>query len=82
MAIPDYQTLMLPLLKRAANTKIRVPQVRDDIAAEFGLSADERGQLLKSGTQLILDNRLHWGKNLSQQGGPSCYAEKGAVCRY
>jgi restriction system protein len=69
MAIPDYQTLMLPLLKRAANTEIRVPEIRDDIAGEFGLNADERGQMLKSGTQLVLDNRLHWAKIYLSKAG-------------
>jgi restriction system protein len=62
MTIPDYQTLMLPLLKRAASGEVSVPEIRDDIADEFGLTPEERGQRLKSGTQLVIENRLHWAK--------------------
>ncbi|MBN8963726.1 MAG: restriction endonuclease [Rhizobiales bacterium] len=69
MAIPDYQMLMLPLLKRAAKHEIRVPDIRDDIANEFGLTPDEREQLLESGTQRIIDNRLHWAKIYLSKAG-------------
>lgn len=69
MAIPDYQILMLPLLKRAAKQEIRVPDIRDDIANEFGLAPDEREQLLESGTQRVIDNRLHWAKIYLSKAG-------------
>ncbi|MGH6868593.1 MAG: winged helix-turn-helix domain-containing protein, partial [Methylocella sp.] len=62
MAIPDYQTLMLPVLKRAAQGETRVPEVEEKIAAEFGLTPEERNQLLPSGRQKILHNRIHWAK--------------------
>jgi restriction system protein len=62
MPIPDYQTLMLPLLKRAAKKEVRVPEISDEIADEFGLTQTERGWLLPSGRQKILYNRLHWAK--------------------
>lgn len=69
MTIPDYQTLMLPLLIRAADAEVRVPEIRDSIADEFGLTPEEREQLLKSGTQLVLDNRLHWAKIYLSKAG-------------
>lgn len=69
MGVPDYQTLMLPLLRKAADKEIRVPDVRDEIANEFGLSPEEREQLLKSGTQRVLDNRLHWAKIYLSKAG-------------
>lgn len=69
MAIPDYQTLMLPLLMKAAEKEIRVPEIRDDIANEFGLTVEEKEQLLKSGTQRVLDNRLHWAKIYLSKAG-------------
>ncbi|MEP2119594.1 MAG: winged helix-turn-helix domain-containing protein [Bauldia litoralis] len=54
MPIPDYQTLMLPVLKRAASgAPIRVPEVEDGIASEFSLSDDEREQMLPSGRQKV-----------------------------
>lgn len=69
MAIPDYQTLMLPVLRRAATAEIRVPEIREDISNEFGLTPEEREQLLKSGTQRVLDNRLHWAKIYLSKAG-------------
>lgn len=69
VAIPDYQTLMLPLLKRAEKKAVRVPEIRDDIADEFHLSEAEREQLLQSGTQRVLENRLHWAKIYLSRAG-------------
>jgi restriction system protein len=62
MAIPDYQTLMLPVLKRATFGEVSVPEIRDSVAEEFALTAEEKEQLLQSGTQRVIDNRLHWAR--------------------
>ncbi len=62
MPIPDYQTLMLPVLKRAAQGETRVPEIEEKIAAEFNLTPDERNQMLPSGRQKVLHNRIHWAK--------------------
>lgn len=48
MPIPDYQTLMLPVLNRAAQGETRVPEVEENIAAEFNLTPGERNQMLPS----------------------------------
>ena len=69
MTIPDYQTLMLPLLKRAEKKDIRVPEIEEEIAKEFGLSTIERDQLLPSGRQKVLHNRLHWAKFYLSKAG-------------
>jgi restriction system protein len=69
MTIPDYQTLMLPLLRRAENKGIRVPEIDKQIADEFGLTAKERDQLLPSGRQKVLHNRLHWAKFYMSKAG-------------
>jgi restriction system protein len=61
MAIPDYQTLMLPLLAAAA-VETSVPEVAERIAEHFRLSEDERSQMRPGGRQTILQNRLHWAK--------------------
>lgn len=62
MPIPDYQALMLPVLTQAAKGETRVPDVEQKIADEFGLTATERDQLLPSGRQKVLHNRIHWAK--------------------
>jgi restriction system protein len=70
MPIPDYQSLMLPVLKRSAEgSPIRVPDVEQDIANEFGLTQSERDQLLPSGRQKILHNRIHWAKFYMSKAG-------------
>ncbi|WP_343713661.1 restriction endonuclease [Inquilinus sp.] len=62
MAVPDYQMLMLPVLRHSALGETRVPDLEDQIADEFGLTTEERDQLLPSGRQKILHNRIHWAK--------------------
>jgi hypothetical protein len=38
MAIPDYQTLMVPVLTLASKGETRVPDVAEKIANDLGLS--------------------------------------------
>ncbi|MGD9614089.1 MAG: winged helix-turn-helix domain-containing protein [Alphaproteobacteria bacterium] len=63
MAIPDYQTLMLPVLKAAADgSEHRIRDVIESLADEFHLIENERRQLLPSGRQTTFDNRVHWAR--------------------
>lgn len=62
MSIPDYQTLMLPVLKLAAENEQRVPAAAAAIADQFGLGEIERDEMLPSGKQRLLHNRVHWAK--------------------
>ena len=62
MAIPDYQTLMLPVLTVAAEGEVRVPAAAARIADRLGLSEAEREEMLPSGKQRLLHNRVHWAK--------------------
>jgi len=48
MAIPDYQTLMLPVLQLANEGEQRVADVVDLPADKLGLSEEERQELLPS----------------------------------
>ncbi len=59
MAIPDYQTLMLPVLRLAAEGEKRVDDVEGQIADEFHLSEDERRALLPSGRQRVSPRALY-----------------------
>jgi restriction system protein len=69
MAIPDYQTLMEPVLRAAANGEVRISDVINQIADKFGLAQVERTELLPSGRQTILANRVHWAKTYLKQAG-------------
>lgn len=70
MAIPDYQTLMLPLLRLTSDgTERRFRDAVEALAAEFQLSADERSELLPSGTAPTFDNRVGWARTYLKQAG-------------
>jgi restriction system protein len=69
LPIPDYQTVMLPLLKLAAVGETRVPDAAVRIGDQFGLTPAERDQLLPSGRQRILHNRVHWAKFYMSKAG-------------
>jgi restriction system protein len=62
MAIPDYQNLMLPIMKLAAQGEFSVPMAAAEIAKSHGLSAAEAEEMLPSGKQRLLHNRIHWAK--------------------
>lgn len=64
MPIPDYQTLMLPVLRLAARGETRVPALEDELSQEFGLTQSERDQLLPSGRQKLLHNRAQINEGL------------------
>jgi len=53
---------MLPVLEVASKGETSVPLAEADIAARFGLSNEEREQMLPSGKQRVLHNRIHWAK--------------------
>lgn len=63
MPIPDYQFLMLPVLKAAANGEVRIGAVVDTLADQLRLTPEERTQLLPSGKQTVFSNRVHWAKS-------------------
>jgi restriction system protein len=63
MAIPDYQLLMLPVLRAASNGEVRISSVVEELAAQLNLTADELAALLPSGKQSVFSNRVHWAKS-------------------
>ncbi len=69
MTVPDYQALMLPVLRLAAEGETRVADVADLIANDLGLTAEEREQMLPSGRQRLLHNRIHWAKFYMSKAG-------------
>lgn len=61
MAIPDFQSLMLPLLRLCADGGEHARRdLTDTLAEECSLTADERRQLISSGRQPRFNNRVHW----------------------
>ncbi|OHB91959.1 MAG: restriction endonuclease [Planctomycetes bacterium RIFCSPHIGHO2_12_39_6] len=63
MAIPDYQTIILPLLKfYSDNQEHSFRDAVEEMAKEFKLTDQERKELLPSGQQEIFDNRVGWAR--------------------
>jgi len=62
MAIPDYQSLMLPVLTASTNGEVRIGAVVDQLAGQLSLTPEERAELLPPGKQTIFSNRVHWAK--------------------
>ncbi len=70
MAIPDFQTIMLPLLKFANDGKDHtLPEAIDYLAAVFKLTDAEKKELLPSETQTRFDNRIAWARSYMKQAG-------------
>ena len=70
MAIPDFQTLMLPLLKVVADGReYRLRDAVELLADEFHLTDEERQQLLPSGRYPTFDNRIAWAKTYLKKSG-------------
>jgi restriction system protein len=63
MAIPDFQSLMRPLLAYAADgAEKSIKGAIAGLAKELKLSDDEIHQLLPSGKQSMFSNRVHWAR--------------------
>lgn len=70
MTIPDYQSLMRPLLaygQDGAEKNIR--EAVSSIAKQINLSEEECEQLLPSGKQTIFSNRVHWARTYLDKAG-------------
>ena len=68
--IPDYQKVMLPLLKLLADGRQR--NLRDliaPLAEEFKLSEVERTTLLASGHAPVFRSRINWARAYLKQAG-------------
>ncbi|MBN1638053.1 MAG: restriction endonuclease [Ignavibacteriales bacterium] len=63
MAIPDFQTLMLPLLKFCGDGKEHsISETIEYLGKEFNLTDEDLSELLPSGAQYRFYNRVYWAK--------------------
>ena len=69
MAIPDFQTLMLPLLKLSAEKEWRISDAVERLADDFKLSQEDRTVLIPSGRQTTFSNRVAWAKSYLGKAG-------------
>ena len=70
MPIPDFQTLMLPLLRSYADGEIRsISNSVETLGHEFRLTDDELRHLLPSGRQATFRNRVAWARTYLSKAG-------------
>ncbi len=68
--IPDYQSIMLPLLKLISDKQEhKFRDIIEELAKQFKLTDDERKELLPSGQQPTFDNRVGWAKTYLKKAG-------------
>lgn len=80
MPIPDYQTLMLPLLRFAADGNDHTTREAVEVlATEFQLTPAERNELLASGQQAIFNNRVGWANSYLKKAGLLESPRRGAL---
>ena len=78
MSIPDFQTIMLPLLKLAADgSEHSIRNAIEKLADDFNLTEEERKTLLPSGRQPTFDNRVGWARTYMQKAGLLEYVKRG-----
>ncbi len=71
MAVPDYQSLMLPLLKFAAEAGVEVStdQAVETLSKSLGLTDEDLKELLPSGIQSTFVNRVGWATTYMKKAG-------------
>ncbi len=68
MAIPDFQSVMLPLLRFASDKEEHsLQEAIEALSKEFKLSEEEKLELLPSGTQARFANRVAWARSYFKQ---------------
>lgn len=80
MAIPDYQTLMLPVLKVASDgQEYQQKQFVIALVDRFGMTDEEKTRLLPSGTFPVFGSRIAWAKTYLKQAGLLTSPRRGVV---
>lgn len=70
MTVPDYEAMMLPLLRLAGQQEeLAMREAAQKLAAEFHLTDEEKDQLLPSGQETVLNNRVGWARTYMKKAG-------------
>jgi len=67
--IPDYQSLMRPILECARDEPRKISNLVKEISNRLKLSEEERQRMLPSGKQTKIANRVHWARSFMKQAG-------------
>lgn len=77
MAIPDFQTLMLPVLRESAAGEVKISDVVTKLGQKLALSEAELSDLLPSGKQTTFANRVNWAKSYLGKAGLVTLTKRG-----
>lgn len=70
MAIPDYQSCMLPLLRYASDgQEHQLKDAAQKLAQDFNLTSEEVSEFLPSGQQPVFINRIGWARTYLKKAG-------------
>ena len=69
MPVPDYETLMLPVLRLIASGAKNVSECLPTLKDEFGISDEEARELIPSGRITVLQSRAHWARTYLSKAG-------------
>lgn len=70
MAIPDFQSVMRPVLLAVANGEtLSLSSLREKVSSFFQLSDAERHERLPSGKQTVINNRVGWARTYLNKAG-------------
>ena len=70
MAVPGFQTWFLPLLERLGDgNEHSISDLYEQLANDLGLSVEDRSELLRSGKQLVFENRIGWARTYLKNAG-------------
>ncbi len=71
MTLPDYQSLMLPLLRYAGicNRELTTNEAVEVLAQELNLTEEDLREMLPSGTQSTFGNRVGWAATYLKKAG-------------
>lgn len=78
MAVPNYQSFMLPILRRLSDgAEHAFHQVREAVADDLQLSEDDRNRMLPGGTQTCAHNRCGWAATYLRKAGLAASTRRG-----
>ncbi|BAV74566.1 restriction endonuclease [Pseudomonas chlororaphis subsp. aurantiaca] len=80
MPIPDFQSVMRPVLTTVQNgAPLPLSELRERIADQFQLTEEERKEHLPSGHQTVINNRVGWARTYLNKAGLLTIPAKGMV---
>ena len=78
MAIPKFYIFIKPFLKELEDgEKHTLKEMRKILSATFGLTDKERSELLPSGRQTVVDNRINWAGTYLVKAGLAIRPSRG-----